>query len=69
MPLCEMIVLPYNTLLHAATRKAIGINLKNSVVIIDEAHNLLGMLAIAAFVLKYKDAIQLCMYCNAKKYF
>jgi len=41
VPLCEMIVLPYNTLLHAATRKAIGINLKNSVVIIDEAHNLL----------------------------
>jgi len=41
VPLCEMIVLPYNTLLHSATRKAIGINLMNSVVIIDEAHNLL----------------------------
>ena len=36
-----MIVLPYNTLLHPATRKAVGINLKNAVVIIDEAHNLL----------------------------
>ena len=42
VPLCDLIVLPYNTLLHAGTRKAVGINLKNSVVIIDEAHNLLG---------------------------
>jgi len=41
VPLAQMIVLPYNTLLHAGTRKAIGLNLKNSVVIIDEAHNLL----------------------------
>jgi chromosome transmission fidelity protein 1 len=36
-----MVVLPYNTLLHSATRQAVGINLKNSVVIVDEAHNLL----------------------------
>jgi len=41
VPLVEMIVLPYNTLLHSGTRKAIGLNLKNSIVIIDEAHNLL----------------------------
>jgi len=41
LPLAQMVVLPYNTLLHAATRKAVGLNLKNSVVIIDEAHNLL----------------------------
>jgi len=41
VPLAQMVVLPYNTLLHAGTRKAIGLNLKNSIVIIDEAHNLL----------------------------
>ena len=41
LPLAQMVVLPYNTLLHAATRKAVGLNLKKSVVIIDEAHNLL----------------------------
>lgn len=34
-------VLPYNTLLHKSTREACGIQLKNNVVIIDEAHNLL----------------------------
>ena len=43
--LCEMVVLPYNSLLHAPTRKAIGLNLKNSVIIIDEAHNLLETIA------------------------
>jgi len=41
VPLAQMVALPYNTLLHAGTRKAIGLNLKNSIVIIDEAHNLL----------------------------
>ena len=41
VPLAQVVVLPYNTLLHAATRAAIGLNLKNSIVIIDEAHNLL----------------------------
>ena len=39
--LAQLVVLPYNTLLHAGTRKALGLNLKNSIVIIDEAHNLL----------------------------
>ena len=53
VPLCEMIVLPYNTLLHAGTRKAIGISLKNSVIIIDEAHNLLGDFHTLAIMLKY----------------
>lgn len=41
----EIILLPYNTLLHKATREANGINLKNNVLIIDEAHNLLESLA------------------------
>lgn len=35
-----MVVLPYQSLLHAATRKASGIKLKDQIVIIDEAHNL-----------------------------
>lgn len=37
----QVIIVPYNTILHDSTRKACGINLKDSVVIIDEAHNLL----------------------------
>lgn len=41
----EIILVPYNTILHKATREANGIKLKNNVIIIDEAHNLLEALA------------------------
>ncbi|XP_044006068.1 ATP-dependent DNA helicase DDX11 [Aphidius gifuensis] len=41
LPDSQVILLPYNTILHANTRKSSGINLKNNVIIIDEAHNLL----------------------------
>lgn len=40
----QVVLVPYNTLLHKATREANGIKLKNNVVIIDEAHNLLEAL-------------------------
>lgn len=38
--LSQVVVLPYQSLLHASTRKASGIKLKDQIVIIDEAHNL-----------------------------
>ncbi|KAG1465292.1 hypothetical protein G6F46_003542 [Rhizopus delemar] len=37
----QLVVLPYQHLLHANTRESLGISLKNNVVIIDEAHNLI----------------------------
>ena len=37
-----MAILPYQLLLVPSAREACGINLDNSVVIIDEAHNLAG---------------------------
>lgn len=37
----QVVVVPYNTILHKATREACGIQLKNNIVVIDEAHNLL----------------------------
>uniref|UniRef100_A0A8C9TRD5 ATP-dependent DNA helicase DDX11 n=1 Tax=Scleropages formosus TaxID=113540 RepID=A0A8C9TRD5_SCLFO len=40
VPAAQLVVLPYQTLLHEATRRASGIRLKDQVVIIDEAHNL-----------------------------
>lgn len=40
----QLVVLPYTTLLHGATREAVGLKLKGSVVIIDEAHNLLDVI-------------------------
>lgn len=40
----QIVLVPYNTLLHKSTREASGIDLRNNVVIIDEAHNLLEAL-------------------------
>ncbi|XP_036376372.1 ATP-dependent DNA helicase DDX11 isoform X2 [Megalops cyprinoides] len=40
IPAAQLVVLPYQTLLHEGTRRASGIRLKDQVVIIDEAHNL-----------------------------
>ena len=37
----QLVALPYNTLLHKATRESSGIKLKGNIVIIDEAHNLI----------------------------
>ncbi|GLG92468.1 Regulator of telomere elongation helicase 1 homolog [Gryllus bimaculatus] len=41
----QVVLLPYNTLLHAATRETVGISLAGNIVIIDEAHNLLDTIA------------------------
>ncbi|NWW38755.1 DDX11 helicase, partial [Panurus biarmicus] len=40
IPAAQLVVLPYQILLHEPTRNAAGIKLKDQVVIIDEAHNL-----------------------------
>uniref|UniRef100_A0A8C7ELB5 DEAD/H-box helicase 11 n=1 Tax=Neovison vison TaxID=452646 RepID=A0A8C7ELB5_NEOVI len=41
IPAAQLVVLPYQMLLHAATRQAVGIWLQGQVVLIDEAHNLI----------------------------
>ncbi|KAJ0069463.1 hypothetical protein NL108_006060, partial [Boleophthalmus pectinirostris] len=40
VPPAQLVVLPYQMILHEATRRAAGVQLKGQVVIIDEAHNL-----------------------------
>lgn len=42
--LAELVVLPYQALLHKNTREQLGIELKDNIVIIDEAHNLIDTL-------------------------
>ncbi|RWS09825.1 putative ATP-dependent RNA helicase DDX11-like protein [Dinothrombium tinctorium] len=41
----ELLVVPYNVLLHKQTRNSYGISLRDNIVIIDEAHNLLETIA------------------------
>ncbi|KAK7891510.1 hypothetical protein WMY93_023473 [Mugilogobius chulae] len=40
VPPAQLVVLPYQMILHEATRRAAGLQLKGQVLIIDEAHNL-----------------------------
>ncbi|XP_057692593.1 ATP-dependent DNA helicase DDX11 [Corythoichthys intestinalis] len=58
VPQVQLVVLPYQMVLHEATRRAAGIQLKNQVVIIDEAHNLSDTLSCIHSV--ELDGAQLC---------
>lgn len=40
VPTADLVVLPYQSLLHNSTRESLGVKLKDCVIIIDEAHNL-----------------------------
>ncbi|KIM88996.1 hypothetical protein PILCRDRAFT_812883 [Piloderma croceum F 1598] len=42
IPQAELVTLPYNLLLQKTAREALGIDLTNQIVIIDEAHNLIS---------------------------
>ncbi|EGT34656.1 hypothetical protein CAEBREN_18601 [Caenorhabditis brenneri] len=42
IPQCQLVLLPYQVLLHEGTRNAWGIDLKDNVIILDEAHNVLS---------------------------
>lgn len=40
VPSADLVILPYQSLLSKSSRESLGLDLKNSIVIIDEAHNL-----------------------------
>ncbi|MCO5590825.1 hypothetical protein L7F22_044800 [Adiantum nelumboides] len=40
VPMADLVVLPYQSILHCSTREATGLKLKGCVIVIDEAHNL-----------------------------
>ncbi len=45
IPSAEIVALPYNILFQKETRESFNINLKNQIVIIDEAHNLIDTIS------------------------
>jgi chromosome transmission fidelity protein 1 len=53
-----LIVLPYNLILQKSARESLGINLKNKVVIFDEAHNLIDAISAIYSVIVEKSVIE-----------
>ncbi|KAG7911387.1 hypothetical protein KL906_000708 [Ogataea polymorpha] len=45
MEIAEIVSMPYQLLLQKSTRQVLGLDLKNSIVVIDEAHNLLDTIS------------------------
>ncbi|KAI5073385.1 hypothetical protein GOP47_0011398 [Adiantum capillus-veneris] len=45
VPMADLVVLPYQSILHCPTREATGLKLKGCVVVIDEAHNLVDSIS------------------------
>ncbi|KAF9352346.1 DEAD H (Asp-Glu-Ala-Asp His) box helicase 11 [Mortierella sp. AD094] len=41
---CQLVTLPYNLLLHASTRESLKLVIKNNILLLDEAHNLINSL-------------------------
>jgi chromosome transmission fidelity protein 1 len=37
----QLVLLPYNTILHSGTRDGIGLKMENASILLDEAHNLI----------------------------
>ncbi|KAM5579028.1 hypothetical protein ABKV19_009028 [Rosa sericea] len=68
VPAADLVVLPYQSLLSKASRESLGLNLKNNIIIIDEAHNLADSL-----ISMYDSKITLSqledVQCNIEKYF
>ena len=63
----EILCVPYVSLFHKRTREKFCINLQNSIIIIDEAHNLLESLCqINSFVLNFRQICQI--YSQLKRY-
>lgn len=56
----DIICVPYNLLLQQSAREATGIKLENSIVIIDEAHNLIDSITSIHSILLEEPQIQKC---------
>lgn len=64
MPIADLVVLPYQSLLSKSSRESLGLNLKDSVIIIDEAHNLADTL-----ISMYNAKITVSQVCSSWQFF
>ncbi|KAL3528760.1 hypothetical protein ACH5RR_008082 [Cinchona calisaya] len=64
----NLVILPYQSLLSKASRESLGLSLKNNVVIIDEAHNLVDSL-ISMYDAKITSSQLECIHSHLEKYF
>ena len=62
LPTVDVCILPYNLLLVPSARESCGIDLTNSVVIIDEAHNLAGAIESSYSNILGLDSIDIYFY-------
>lgn len=61
LPISDIICLPYSSVLNPEIRTRLGINLQNSIVIFDEAHNIIEQeLSIKSPEINYKDLEHFC---------
>ncbi|KAF9173392.1 DEAD H (Asp-Glu-Ala-Asp His) box helicase 11 [Mortierella sp. AD011] len=56
---CQLVTLPYNLLLHASTRESLKLVIKNNILLLDEAHNLINSLLQMHSVMLSLQQIQL----------
>ncbi|CAK5010377.1 unnamed protein product [Meloidogyne enterolobii] len=61
--LSQLILVPYNILLHKRTRQAWNLDLSGNVIIVDEAHNLLQTLASIHTVELSNNQLDVCCQC------
>lgn len=57
----EVVTLPYNLLLHRDARDALGIDLTNQIIVVDEAHNLISSLLSLSTVTLPLRTLELCL--------
>ncbi|XP_078369659.1 ATP-dependent DNA helicase DDX11-like isoform X2 [Oculina patagonica] len=67
IPPAQLVVLPYNILLHKSTREACGIKLDGNVVIIDEAHNLIDTIS-SVYSVEITGSQILCAHSQLTQY-
>ncbi|KAF9690009.1 hypothetical protein SADUNF_Sadunf01G0151400 [Salix dunnii] len=68
VPAADLVVLPYQSLLSKSSRESLGLNLKNSIIVIDEAHNLADSLT-SMYDAKITSSQLECVHSHIEKYF